>query len=83
MKTLTTFAAVAALIAGIGVASAQNSQGTAAAKPQTAGTGKFCLTSKNGPKNCSFMTMAACQSAAKSKKGTCASNMQDETTGAK
>jgi len=67
----------------MGIASAQNSQGTAAAKPATAGTGKFCLTGKSGPKNCSFMTMAACQSAAKSKKGTCASNPQDATTGSK
>ncbi|HXD46965.1 MAG TPA: DUF3551 domain-containing protein [Pseudolabrys sp.] len=83
MKTLTTFAAVAALIAGIGVASAQNSQGTAAAKPAAAGTGKFCLTGKDGPKNCSFMTMAACQTAAKGKKGTCAANPQDATTGSK
>ena len=37
MKTITTFAAVAALIAGVGIASAQNSQGPAAANPKAAG----------------------------------------------
>jgi hypothetical protein len=83
MKTVTTVAAVAALIAGMGIASAQNSQGTAATKPGAAGTGKFCLTGSNGPKNCSFMTMAACQSAAKSMKGTCAENPQNAATGQK
>jgi hypothetical protein len=80
MKTLTTLAAVAALIAGIGIANAQNTQGTAAAKPATAGTGKFCLTGQNGPKNCSFATMASCQSASKKMKGTCAANTQDGST---
>lgn len=83
MKTITTFAAVAALIAGVGIASAQNSQGPAAANPKAAGTGKFCMTTKSGPKNCSYMTMAACQTAAKGMKGTCATNTQDATTGSK
>jgi hypothetical protein len=83
MKTLTTFAAVAALIAGMGIANAQNSQGTAAAKPATAGTGKFCMTTQSGPKNCSFASMDACQAKAKGMKGTCEANTQDATTGTK
>lgn len=84
MKTLTTVAAVAALIAGVSIANAQNTTGPAAANPATAGTGKFCMTTKSGPKNCSFATMASCQTAAKGMNGTCEVNTQDAaTTGSK
>ena len=83
MKTLTTVAAVAALLAGLSIANAQNTMGPAAANPAAAGTGKFCLTTKNGPKNCSYATLASCQTAAKGMKGTCAVNTQDATTGSK
>ena len=83
MKTLTTFAVVAALIAGVGIANAQSAQGTQAAKPATAGTGKFCLTTKTGPKNCTFASMNACQAKAKGMKGTCTTKTSDATTGTK
>ena len=83
MKILTTVAAVAALLAGLSIANAQNSTAPAAGNPAAAGTGKFCMTTKSGPKNCSYMTMAACQTAAKGMKGTCATNTQDATTGSK
>lgn len=84
MKTLATFAAAAALIAGIGIANAQNSQAPAAANPAAAGSGKFCLTTKSGPKNCSFASLQECQTKAKGMKGTCAANTDNaNTTGQK
>ncbi|HET9616633.1 MAG TPA: DUF3551 domain-containing protein [Pseudolabrys sp.] len=83
MKTLATFAAAAALIAGIGIANAQNSQAPAAANPAAAGSGKFCLTTKSGPKNCSFASLQECQTKAKGMKGTCAANTDSSTTGQK
>ena len=83
MKILTTVAAVAALLAGLSIANAQNSTAPGAANPAAAGSGKFCLTTKSGPKNCSYATMASCQTAAKGMKGTCAANTQDATTGSK
>ena len=83
MKTLATFAAAAALIAGIGIANAQNSQAPAAANPAAAGSGKFCLTTKSGPKNCSFASLQECQTKAKGMKGTCAANIDSSTTGQK
>ena len=83
MKMLTTVAAVAALLVGLSIANAQNSTAPGAANPAAAGSGKFCLTTKSGPKNCSYATMASCQTAAKGMKGTCAANTQDATTGSK
>lgn len=86
MKSITTFAAVAALIAGIGIASAQTPQGMQAAKPGMAGTGKFCMTTKTGPKNCTFASLADCQAKAKGMSGTCAANTSSNaanTTGQK
>ena len=83
MKMLTTVAAVAALVAGMSIANAANTTGPAAANPAKAGTGKYCMTTKNGPKNCSYATMASCQSAAKGMKGTCTENMQSSATGSK
>jgi hypothetical protein len=85
MKTLTTFAAVAALIAGIGIANAQNTKGPGAANPAAAGTGKFCMTTQSGPKNCSFASLQECQTKAKGMKGTCAANTESSanTTGQK
>ena len=80
MKTLATFAAAAALIAGIGIANAQNSQAPAAANPAAAGSGKFCLTTKSGPKNCSFASLQECQTKAKGMKGTCAANTDNANT---
>jgi hypothetical protein len=80
MKTLTTVAAVAALIAGMSIANAQNTKGPAAANPGTAGTGKFCMTTTSGPKNCTFASLQECQAAAKGMKGTCAANTENAAT---
>jgi len=80
MKSLTTFAAVAALIAGIGIANAQNSNAPAAANPGAAGSGKFCMTTQSGPKNCTFASLQECQTAAKGMKGTCAVNTDNAAT---
>jgi hypothetical protein len=81
MKTLTTFAAVAALVAGIGIANAQNSNAPAAAHPGMAGSGKYCMTTNSGPKNCTFASLQECQAKAKGMKGTCAANTDNATTG--
>jgi hypothetical protein len=68
MKTLTTLTAVAALIAGISVASAQssmdksNSMGNSTAS--ITGTGKYCVKGTSGALNCEFASLAACQKAA-------------------
>jgi hypothetical protein len=86
MKSITTFAAVAALIAGIGIANAQTPQGTQAAKPGMAGTGKFCMTTKSGPKDCTFASLQECQAKAKGMSGSCAANTGSDaanTTGQK
>jgi len=86
MKTLTTFAAAAALIAGMSFANAQTPQGTQAAKPGMAGTGQFCMTTKDGPKNCTFASLKDCEAKAKGMKGACAANTSGNaanTTGQK
>lgn len=68
MKTLTTLTAVAALIAGISIASAQssmdksNSMGSSTAS--ITGTGKFCVKGTSGALNCEFASLSACQKAA-------------------
>jgi|SwirhisoilCB2_FD_contig_123_116953_length_303_multi_13_in_0_out_0_1 hypothetical protein len=85
MKTLTTLAATAALIAGMSFANAQTPQGTQAAKPGMAGTGQFCMSTKDGPKNCTFASLKDCEAKAKGMKGTCAANTSNaaNTTGQK
>ena len=84
MKMLTTVAAVAALLAGLSIANAQNSTAPAAGNPAAAGTGKFCMTTNSGPKNCSFASLQECQTKAKGMKGTCAANTDNaNTTGQK
>lgn len=90
MKTLTTLTAVAALIAGISIASAQTSTApksggamgpSAGGGPAKAeGTGKFCSTGSAGAKDCTFATLQACQAAAKSGES-CAPNPKSATTG--
>jgi hypothetical protein len=68
MKTLTTLTAVAALIAGISVASAQssmdksNSMGSSSTASIT-GTGKFCVKGTSGALNCEYASLSACQKA--------------------
>ena len=70
MKTLTAFTAVAALIAGISIASAQGSSmdksstmGSSSA--QATGSGKFCISGAGGALNCQYASLSACQKAAK------------------
>ena len=86
MKTLTTFTAVAALIAGISVASAQSSSmdksGTMGSSSMHAtGTGKFCINGASGALNCQYASLSACQKAAKGSE-TCPAR-PSSTTGSK
>ena len=69
MKTLTTFTAVAALIAGISVASAQSSpmkpSSPMGSSTQATGSGKFCIKGASGALNCQYASLSACQKVAK------------------
>jgi hypothetical protein len=85
MKTLTALTAVAALIAGISVASAQsstmnknNSMGRSAA---VTGSGKFCIKGPGGALNCEYASLSACQKVAKGSQ-TCEAR-PSSTTGSK
>jgi len=84
MKTLTTLTAVAALIAGISIASAassmdkSNSMGSSSM--HTTGTAKFCISDTGGALNCKFASLSACQKIAKSGE-TCKANPNSGTTG--
>ena len=87
MKTLTTLTAVAALIAGISIASAQTSSmdksdTMGSSSTQAAGSGKFCIKGASGALNCQYASLAACQNAAKSGE-TCSPNPSSGTTGSK
>ncbi len=86
MKTLTTLTAVAALIAGISIASAQTStmdkSGTmGSSSVQPVGSGKFCIKGASGALNCEYASLAACQKVAKGGE-TCAPR-PSSTTGSK
>ncbi len=93
MKTLTTLTAVAALIAGISIASAQmsppsSSPGGSSASPgssqQAIGTGKYCIeTSPGGALNCKYASLDACQKDARAANQQCAPNPSSGTTGSK
>ena len=93
MKTLTTLTAVAALIAGMSIASAQmspsgsagsSSSGAKSGKQAATGTGKFCVeTSKGGSLNCKFASMSACEKEAQAQGLKCSPNPNAGTTGAK
>ena len=71
MKALTTLTAVAALIAGISIASAADSSmdksnSMGATSTHITGTSKFCIKGTGGALNCEYASLAACQKAAKS-----------------
>lgn len=89
MKTLTTFTAVAALIAGVSFAQAQGTMGSPSTgstmqKSQTIGTSPFCITtSASGGLNCKYASMAACEKDAKPQGLNCSSNPNKSTTGSK
>jgi hypothetical protein len=82
MKTLMTFAAVAALVSSVSIASAQTTMQNNSTAGVASGTnGAFCVDIR-GAKNCKFQTMADCQKEA-GKDGTCVpnSNAKGSTTG--
>ncbi|HEX5507649.1 MAG TPA: hypothetical protein VFX37_04020 [Pseudolabrys sp.] len=91
MKAVTTLIAAAALVAGISVANAQSSMskgsmGSSSSMQKNAtGSGKFCLqpSGSSSTMNCKYQTMASCQQAAKSAKGSCVANPNASTTGSK
>lgn len=68
MKTLTLFAAIAAVIAGASIVNAQTP-----ASPAVKGTGKFCAVgTPSGKLNCKYASLDACQKDPKKPK--CAPN---------
>ncbi len=90
MKTLTTLAAVAALVAGVSFAQAQGTMGSPSSgssmmqKSQTIGNAAFCInTSATGGLNCKYASMAACEKDAKLQKLNCSPNPNKSTTGSK
>lgn len=83
MKTLTALTTVAALAAGISIATAAGTMnGKPASSTDLTATGKaFCSTSKaTSATNCNFATMADCEKVAKPE-GTCIPNPKAATTG--
>jgi hypothetical protein len=84
MKTLTTLTAVAALIAGISIASAASpmdkSDTMGNSSMHATGTGKFCISGAGGALNCQYASLSACQKVAKSGE-TCKANPNGGTTG--
>jgi hypothetical protein len=92
MKTLTTLTAVAALIAGVSIASAQMSpstktpgasSGMSGSTQQATGTGKYCIETSGGAMNCKYASLAACQKDAKAQNQSCSPNPKSSTTGSK
>ena len=85
MKSLTTFAALAALVAGVCVAQAQGTMGSpSSGKPQTVGNSPFCINmSASGGLNCKYASMAACEKDAKPQNLNCSPNPNKSTTGSK
>ena len=87
MKTLTTLTAIAALIAGISVATAQISSmdknnSMSGSSAQVTGTGKFCIKGPTGALNCQYASLADCQKAATGSQS-CSANPNSGTTGSK
>ena len=88
MKTLTTLTAVAALIAGVSIASAQGQMGSSPMSPgggpKATGNAAFCITtSVSGALNCKYASMAACEKDAKPQNLQCSPNPSKSTTGSK
>jgi len=87
MKTLTTITAVAALLAGISIASAQTSSmdksnSMSGGSAQVTGTGKFCIKGASGALNCEYASLSDCQKVATGSQ-TCSANPKSGTTGSK
>jgi hypothetical protein len=89
MKTLTTLAAVAALVVGVSFAQAQGTMGSPPSgssmqKSQTIGNAAFCInTSATGGLNCKYASLAACEKDAKPQNLNCSPNPNKSTTGSK
>jgi len=82
MKALTTFAAIAALIAGVSLASAADSSMNKNSTAAVTGTGKFCVKGASGALNCQYASLSACQKAATGSES-CEANPHGSTTGSK
>ncbi len=85
-KTLTSLAAVAALIAGMSVAAAQSPMGNSSSMSKSstasvAGSGKFCIKGASGALNCQYASLSACKKAASGSES-CEANPAS-TTGSK
>ena len=81
--TLTTAAAIAALLAGISLASAAGmDQGMGSGSARGKGSGQYCLAGGSGIANCNFASISDCQKAAKAGQ-TCEPNPNSATTGSK
>ena len=72
MKTIATFAAVTALIAGVSIASAQGTMNKSGTSAHSSTNAQYCL-DINGAKSCKYPTLASCQKDAKGT-GTCSKN---------
>jgi exo-beta-1,3-glucanase (GH17 family) len=90
MKTLTTLAAIAALVAGVSFAQAQGTMGSPSSgsssmqKSQTIGNSPFCInTSASGGLNCKYASLAACEKDAKPQNLNCSPNPNKSTTGSR
>jgi len=91
MKTLTTLTVVAALLAGVSIASAQMSPSTSSSgsssmnkSANATGSGKFCIeTSKGGSLQCKYASVTACEKDAQAQGLQCSPNPKLGTTGAK
>lgn len=88
MKTLTTFAAIVALVAGVSVASAAGmskdsymGKSTMSKSARVIGTSSYCVKTKSGDLNCKFASLSACQDDANG--ATCTANPHTSTTGSK
>ena len=90
LKTLATLTTIAALAAGISIASAQGTMspksptapgsGLPSGSVNTIGSGKFCIKGASGALNCQYASLSACQQVAKSGE-TCSANPNSATTG--
>jgi uncharacterized membrane protein len=84
MKSITTLTAVAALIAGISVASAQGMSSQSEPGRQASGSGKFCIeVSKGGSVQCKYASITACEKDAQPQGLQCSPNPKAGTTGSK
>ena len=79
MKTLTTLTAVAALIAGISIASAASTTSQNTLGGSESANAQFCSKGHNGALNCTFASMTACEQVAKPEGATCIPNPKSTT----